>query len=150
MTLIEQELTFDDKIFIFETVMRVRNTEIDVSQHLTLESLIALLAEARARFLYSKGINEINSDYQGLIISNLQLNVISRVRAREALLFEVGIEQISEKSGVMAIKVTRMYDESVVAKVRKCFIQYDYRSNKAISFNSEVKKALDQSHFNHD
>lgn len=150
MTLTDQELTFDDGVFVFETVMRVRNTEIDVGQYLTLESLITLLAEARARFLYSKGINEINSEYQGLIVSDLQLNVISRVRAREALLFEVGIEQIAEKSGKMAIKVTRMYDGSLVAKARKGFIQYDYRSNKAISFNSDVKRALDQSDFDYD
>lgn len=146
----DQELTFDDGVFVFETVMRVRNTEIDVGQYLTLESLITLLAEARARFLYSKGINEINSEYQGLIVNDLQLNVISRVRAREALLFEVGIEQIAEKSGKMAIKVTRMYDGSLVAKARKGFIQYDYRSNKAISFNSDVKRALDQSDFDYD
>lgn len=150
MTLTDQELTFDDGVFVFETVMRVRNTEIDVGQYLTLESLITLLAEARARFLYSKGINEINSEYQGLIVNDLQLNVISRVRAREALLFEVGIEQIAEKSGKMAIKVTRMYDGSLVAKARKGFIQYDYRSNKAISFNSDVKRALDQSDFDYD
>ncbi len=148
--MIDQELTFDDGVFVFETVMRVRNTEIDVGQYLTLESLITLLSEARVRFLYSKGINEINSEYQGLIVSNLQLNVISRVRAREALLFEVGVEQISQKSGKMAIKVTRMYDGSLVAKARKGFIQYDYRSNKAISFNSEVKGALDQSGLDYD
>ncbi len=147
MTLTDQELKFDDEVFVFETVMRVRNTEIDVGQHLTLESLITLLAEARARFLYSRGIKEINSDYQGLIISNLQLNVISRVRAREELLFEVGVEQISDKSGDMAIKVTRMYDGSLVAKARKSFIQYDYRSNKAISFHDDIKEALEQKPF---
>lgn len=143
----DQELKFDDEVFVFETVMRVRNTEIDVGQHLTLESLITLLAEARARFLYSRGIKEINSDYQGLIISNLQLNVVSRVRAREELLFEVGVEQISDKSGDMAIKVTRMYDGSLVAKARKSFIQYDYRSNKAISFHNDIKEALEQKPF---
>lgn len=147
MTLTDQELEFNDDVFVFETVMRVRNTEIDVGQHLTLESLITLLAEARARFLYSKGIKEINSDYQGLIISDLQLKVVSRVRAREELLFELGVEQISDKSGDMAIKVTRMYDGSLVAKARKRFIQYDYRSNKAISFHNDIKEALEQKPF---
>ena len=145
--MIDRELEFDDRVFVFETVMRVRNTEIDVGQLLTLESLIALLAEARARFLYSKGIKEFNAEYQGLIVSNLQLNIISRVRAREELLFEVGIEHISDKDGEMAIKVTRMYDGSLVAKARKSFVQYDYRSNRSISFNNDVKEALNQSPF---
>ncbi|MGM8886886.1 acyl-CoA thioesterase [Psychrobacter sp. 1U2] len=145
--MIDRELEFDDRVFVFETVMRVRNTEIDVGQHLTLESLIALLAEARARFLYSKGIKEINAECQGLIVSNLQLNVISRVRAREELLFEVGIEHISDKDGEMAIKVTRMYDGSLVAKARKSFVQYDYRSNRSIVFNNDIKEALNQQAF---
>ncbi|OLF36688.1 MULTISPECIES: acyl-CoA thioesterase [unclassified Psychrobacter] len=145
--MIDRELEFDDRVFVFETVMRVRNTEIDVGQHLTLESLIALLAEARARFLYSKGIKEINAECQGLIVSNLQLNIISRVRAREELLFEVGIEQISDKNGEMAIKVTRMYDGSLVAKARKSFVQYDYRSNRSISFNNDIEEALNQQPF---
>ena len=145
--MIDRELEFDDRVFVFETVMRVRNTEIDVGQHLTLESLISLLAEARARFLYSKGIKDINAECQGLIVSNLQLNIINRVRAREELLFEVGIEHISDKDGEMAIKVTRMYDGSLVAKARKSFVQYDYRSNRSISFNSDVKDALNQQPF---
>lgn len=145
--MIDRELEFDDRVFVFETVMRVRNTEIDVGQHLTLESLISLLAEARARFLYSKGIKDINAECQGLIVSNLQLNIINRVRAREELLFEVGIEHIYDKDGEMAIKVTRMYDGSLVAKARKSFVQYDYRSNRSISFNSDVKDALNQQPF---
>lgn len=39
--------------FVFETVMRVRNTEIGLGQHLTVENLVALITEARFRFLYS-------------------------------------------------------------------------------------------------
>lgn len=142
--LIDQELEFDEAVFVFETVMRVRTLEIDIGQYLTLESLVALLAEARSRFLYSKGIQEINPDYQGLIVDDLQLNVVSRVRVRETLMFEVGIEQISDMSGHMAIKVTRMYDGSLVAKARKSFSQYDYRLSKFIPFTNDIKEALDQ------
>lgn len=50
--------------FVFETVMRVRNTEIGLAQHLTVENLVALLTEARFRFLYSKSIKEVNAEYQ--------------------------------------------------------------------------------------
>ncbi|WP_350562322.1 thioesterase family protein [Psychrobacter sp. CAL346-MNA-CIBAN-0220] len=145
----DQELAFDDRVFVFETVMRVRNTEIDVGQHLRLESLIALLTEAQARFFYSKGIKEMSADYQGLIVDSLQLIVVSRVRVREKLLFEVGIENLSNDSGDMVIKVTRMYDGSLVAKAIKRFIHYDYRANKMILFNSSIKEALDQQRFEH-
>jgi acyl-CoA thioesterase FadM len=142
MMLTDQKLTFDNGVFVFETVMRVRNTEIDVGQYLTLEALTGLLAEARARFLYSKGIKEVNADYQGLIIDNLQLNILSRVRAREELLFEVGVEQLSNEGGEMAVKITRMHDNSAVAMARQHFVNYDYRLNKVTTLNSMLKEAL--------
>lgn len=144
--MLDQDLTFDKEIFVFETVMRVRNTEIDMGQHLTLESFTSLLSEARQRFLYSRSIKEINADYQGLIVDNLQLSFISRVRAREELLFEVGIERLFDDSGYLIIKSTRTSDGSLVAKARLHFINFDFRTNKVTVFNSIIKAALEPSY----
>ena len=60
----EQALAFEDDLFVFETVMRVRHTEIDLGQHMAVESLTALLSEARLRFLQAKGIKDINAEQQ--------------------------------------------------------------------------------------
>ncbi len=143
----EQVLNFDDGIFVFETVMRVRNIETGIGQQLTLESLTTLLAEARARFFYSKGIKEVDAKRQGLIIDSLQLNMISRVHARDELLFEIGIEKMFDESGNIAIKVSRMYDGSLVAKAREHFTHYDYQSDKRIPLGSVLKEALNQQPF---
>lgn len=113
-----QELDFDDSLFVFETVMRVRHTEIDRSQHISFEALTALLCEARHRFLHAKGIQDINADHRGLIIDGIQLTTNSRVRAREELLFEVGVEPLYDNGGHMIIKISRMYGGEVVAKAR--------------------------------
>jgi acyl-CoA thioesterase FadM len=140
--MINPELTFDAKLFVFETVLRVRNAEIDSGQYLTLESLTALLAEARALFLYSKGIEEVDIDSQGLMINDLQLHIFSRVNVREELFFELGVTEISDDGGDIVIKVTRMANSSLVATARQHFINYDYRLNKVISLSNPVKRAL--------
>ena len=142
--MIDKKLDFDDSIFVFETVMRVRNTEIDAGQHLTLESLTTLLSEARVRFLYSKGIDGINADHQGLIVDDLQLSIFSRVRAREELLFEIGVSLLTNDCGNLTTKVTRMYDRSVVAVAQQHFANYDYRLKKTTVLNHATKKALNQ------
>ncbi|MEC5210618.1 acyl-CoA thioesterase FadM [Psychrobacter sp. PL15] len=139
----DQELAFDNEVFVFETVMRVRNTEIDAGQHLTLESLTALLTEARQRFLHSRSIKEIDADYQGLLVNNLQLSFNGRVRVREELLFEVGVERLSDNDGDIVIKVTRMHDGSLVARARLHFINFDFRSNKVTALNTTIKTALE-------
>lgn len=145
--MINEKLEFDDSVFVFETVMRVRCTETDAGQYLTLEALTALLSETRARFLYSKGIEGINADYQGLIVDDLQLSVFSLVRAREELLFEVGVSLLSSDGGDLTIKVTRMYDNSVVATARQHFINYDYRLKKVTTITLATKQALNQQLF---
>jgi len=145
--LADQTFDFDDGVFVFETVMRVRNTEIDASQYLTFEALTAQLAEARARFLFSKGIKEINTDFQGLMVDQLHLTLTSRVRAREELLFEVGVEALTDDGGTFAIKVTRMSNASLVATARQRFVNYDYRLNKPIALSTSVAEALNPQPF---
>ncbi|MDO5768926.1 MAG: thioesterase [Psychrobacter sp.] len=142
-----QEIVFDDGVFVFETVMRVRNTEIDVGQYMTIEAMTSIISEVRARFFYSKGIKEINADYQGLIVDDLRLNMLSRVRAREELLFEVGVSEMSDQDGIIAVKATRMFDGSMVAKATMHFVNYDYRLNKVIALHPSSKQALDQTPF---
>ncbi|MCM3662659.1 hypothetical protein M3148_16970, partial [Georgenia satyanarayanai] len=100
---------------MFETVMRVRNTEIGLAQHLTVENLVALLTEARFRFLYSKSIKEVNAEYQGLVINHIETQIFDRVRAREELLFEVGVQHLTDLGGDFVFKVSRMFDGSLVA-----------------------------------
>ncbi|MGP9492389.1 thioesterase family protein [Psychrobacter sp. AOP7-B1-24] len=138
----KKELHFDNDIFVFETVMRVRHTEIDTGKHLTLESLTALLNEARLRFLYSRGIKEVNADYQGLIIDELQLSVNKLARFREELLFEIGIEPLYDNGGYIVIKVTRMQTGDTVATARLHFIGYDFQLNKTATLNNIIKEAL--------
>ena len=137
-------LVFEDTTFVFETVMRVRNTEIDSGQYLTIGALTELLSETIARFLYSKGIKQIDADYQGLIVDRLELNIEGLVRAREALLFEVGVAAVSNKGCDINIKVTRMHDDSLVAKSRQHLVNYDYRSNLITSLSKLTKQALEQ------
>ncbi|MGP5211503.1 thioesterase family protein [Psychrobacter alimentarius] len=138
----EKKLDVDDDFLAFETVMRVRHAEADANQYLTLESLTALLTESWLRFLYAKGIKEVNADYQGLIIDELQLNIRSRVKVREELLFEVGIKPSYDNGGHVEIKVTRMHTGELVAHSRQHFVNYDFRLNKVTALDSTIKRAL--------
>lgn len=138
-----QPLSFDEGVFVFETVMRVRNTEIDIGEQMSLEAMTATLSEVRARFFYAKGIKEINADYQGLIVDGLTLNMLSRIRAREEILFEVGVSELTDNDGMLAFKATRMFDGSIVAKALMHFVNYDYRLHKIIPLGSMTKLALE-------
>ena len=136
-------ITLDDNVFVFETVMRVRNTEIDVGQHLTIEALTAILVEARARFFFSRNIKDINADYHGLTANDIVINIVSRAKAREELLIEVGVAELSDEGGNLMFKVSRMGDMSLVAKAKLHFVSYDYRANQIVPMSDVMKDALD-------
>lgn len=134
------ELQFPPDIFVFETVMRVRSTEIDIGQQLRSEALVAMFSEARARFLYAQGIKEIDSNYLGILVTDLATKYLSRARAREELLFEVGVTNLDEKGGDIAIKVTRMYDGSEVAVGKFGFVCYNYITNAVVPLTLEMRE----------
>ncbi|MGP4952716.1 thioesterase family protein [uncultured Psychrobacter sp.] len=141
-----QPLIFDSRVFVFETLLHVRAIEVNTNQYLTLESLTALMVEAREQFLHFKGIKEISENNQGLVVDKLQVHIISRARVREALLFEVGIEQIDDEGGSIAIRVTRMSDNSLIANSRQHFVNYDYRLQKLTTINDVLKQSLVPKH----
>lgn len=134
--------------FVFEVVMKVRSTEVDrTTRCLTVESMTALLSEARFSFLYSKSILEVNSDYQGFIITGTNIEILHRARVHDKLKFEVGVQNLQAQGGDFIFKVTRVQDSQetlVVAYAVMSFSMYDYRSNKLISLNPVIKEAFQQ------
>lgn len=142
-----QKISIDESEFVFETVMRVRSTEVDFGQHLTIESLSLILAEARARFFYTKEIKAVNSDYQGLVVTDVAINFPSVVLTREELLIEMGISSLTEMKATMHFKVSRMHDGSVVAKASASLCNFDYRNNRMVKMSPQMKQALEQQPF---
>ena len=66
-----------------------------------------------------------------------------RVRAREELLFEVGVQNLTDQGGEFVFKVSRMFDASVVAYAVMGFVAYDYRQGKPIALSAALKEVLD-------
>lgn len=134
------QLSFPENVYIFETVMRVRSTEIDIGQQLRSEALVAMFSEARARFLYAQGLKEIDSNYLGILITDLATQYQSRARAREELLFEVGVTDLNQYGGDIVIKVTRMYDQSPIALGKFGFVCFNYITNSVTKLTNEMKE----------
>ena len=77
-----------------------------------------------------------------MIIDELQLSIVSRVQAREELLFEVGVEPLYDNGGTIVIKTTRMNTGEIVAKARQHFVNYDLQLNQPIALDKTMKEAL--------
>ncbi|MDX1297908.1 MAG: thioesterase family protein, partial [Pseudomonas sp.] len=79
-------LNFPEDQFCYRTHMTVRSTDINESNHLGNDSMISMISEARARFLFEFGIEETREDGTGIIVTDLATTYRTEAHARDQLL----------------------------------------------------------------
>ena len=78
-------LHFPDDRFCYSTRLTVRVTDINAAQHLGNDSMISMISEARARFLFDHSIEEDRDDHVGIIVTDLATTYRAEAYARDEL-----------------------------------------------------------------
>ena len=92
-------LEFPEDQYCYSTQLTVRITDINAGNHLANDSMISMISEARARFLYEFGIRETDEDGTGIIVTDLATTYRAEAHARDQLLFEVGVMDFNKYGG---------------------------------------------------
>jgi len=126
------QLAFPDDVFIFETRMQVRITDINGANHLGNDALISMLSEARARFLAEYGFREDGDDGTGIIVTDLATMYQSESFYPEVLRFEVGLMDFNRYGGDFVFRVTKMDSGQAVALAKYGFVFFDYHQRRVL------------------
>jgi acyl-CoA thioesterase FadM len=134
-------LEFPDACLRFRTAMTVRSTEINAGCHLANDALVALLSEARSRFLFAHGVDDTRTDGAGpaIIVTDLATVYRAEARARDELLFEVGVCDLNRYGGDIVFRVSRPADATLVALAKYGFVFFDYRAGKVAPMPAEFR-----------
>lgn len=124
------KLEFPDELFIYSTKLTVRVTDINGANHLGNDSMISMISEARARFLFDFGIRETGD--AGIIVTDLATTYRAEAHARDQLLFEVGVMDFNKYGGDIIFRITRPADGALVAMAKSGFVFFDYRAGKVM------------------
>src|SRR5438067_8442275 len=92
-------LTFPEDQYCYTTLLTVRVTDINGANHLGNDSMISMISEARARFLFDFGISESRDGGSGIIVTDLATTYRSEAHARDQLLFETGVMDFNRYGG---------------------------------------------------
>lgn len=125
-------LKFPPDQYLYSTHLTVRVTDINGANHLGNDSMISMISEARARFLFDFGIEETTSDKQGIIVTDLATTYLAEAYARDELLFEVGAMDFNKYGGDIIFRVTRPADGSLIAMAKSGFVFFDYGQKKVV------------------
>lgn len=126
------KLEFPEDQYCYSTHLTVRVTDINSANHLGNDSMISMISEARARFLFEFGIQETQGDGVGIIVSDLATTYRNEAHARDQLLFEVGVMDFNRYGGDIAFRITRPHDQALVAMAKSGFVFFNYQIKKVV------------------
>ncbi|MVW75976.1 thioesterase family protein [Pseudomonas xionganensis] len=125
-------LNFPDDQYCYSTQLTVRVTDINGANHLGNDSMISMISEARARFLFEFGIEETSADGVGIIVTDLATTYRAEAHARDQLLFEVGVMDFNPYGGDITFRITRPADGTLVAMAKSGFVFFNYQLSKVV------------------
>lgn len=126
------KLEFPEHQYCYSTHLTVRVTDINAANHLGNDSMISMISEARARFLFEFGIAETQGDGVGIIVTDLATTYKKEAHARDQLLFEVGVMDFNRYGGDITFRITRPSDNALVAMVKSGFVFFNYKSTRVV------------------
>jgi acyl-CoA thioesterase FadM len=132
-------LTFPEDQFYYTTLLSVRVTDINAGNHLGNDSMISMISEARARFLFEYGVAETERDGTGIIVTDLATTYRAEAHARDELLFEVGVMDFNKYGGDIIFRITRTKDKTLVAMAKQGFVFYNYKAGQVVAMGEDFR-----------
>jgi acyl-CoA thioesterase FadM len=137
-------LTFPEDQYYYTTLLTVRVTDINAGNHLGNDSMISMISEARARFLFEYGITETERDGTGIIVTDLATTYRAEAHARDQLLFEVGVMDFNKYGGDITFRITRPQDKTLVAMAKQGFVFFNYKTSQVVAMPEEFRAKFDR------
>ncbi|MFZ6644752.1 thioesterase family protein [Undibacterium sp. TJN25] len=133
-------LSFPPDQFYYSTTLTVRVTDINSANHLGNDSMISMISEARALFMFEFGIGETASGGRlpGIIVTDLATMYKAEAHARDQLLFEVGVMDFNKYGGDIIFRISRPADNTLVAMAKSGFVCYAYKTGKVVPMPEEI------------
>jgi acyl-CoA thioesterase FadM len=138
------QLDFLTDQFYFSTVLTVRATDINAANHVGNESMIAMVSEARSRFLFAFGVPETSLDGPGIIVTDLATIYRAEAYRRDELLFDVGVMDFNKYGGDLIYRITRPRDETLIAMAKTGFVFYDYKAGRVCPMPDDFRARFER------
>lgn len=138
------KLEFPEDQYVYSSQLTVRVTDINGANHLGNDSMISMISEARARFLYEFGVRETEGDGTGIIVTDLATTYKAEAHARDQLLFEVGVMDFNKYGGDITFRISRPRDQALVAMAKSGFVFFNYKTSQVVPMPEEFRGKFPQ------
>jgi len=120
-------------VYPFRTELTVRITDINYGGHLGNADVLALMHEARVRFLKSFGYSEINVEGYGTIMLDSVVIYKAQAFAGEVLQIEIAAGDFSRLGCDIFYRITKKEGGAEVVLAKTGIAVFDYANQKRVS-----------------
>ena len=132
------QVNFPEK-HIFSTEIKVRITDLNYGGHLGTDSMLALLHEARVRYLKHFGYSEMDVEGTGIIMADVAIQFKTEAFYAERLTIAIAVGDFSRVSFDIYYKVSSGNREVAIAKTGIVFFNYEKKKVAAVPEKFRLK-----------
>jgi acyl-CoA thioesterase FadM len=129
--------------FIYSTEISVRVYDVNFAGHLSNDSILSMVHEARIRFLKNWGFSEVNTAGAGIIMFDAALQYKSQGYHGDKLLFEVTVDNFIKNGCDFFFEITNKATGKEIARAKTGIAFFDYQSNKLVSVPEKFRSLID-------
>ncbi len=129
--------------FLFSTEISVRVYDVNFAGHLSNDSILSMVHEARILFLKNWGYSEIDTEGAGIIMFDAAIQYKSQGYHGDVLLFDVTVDNFIKNGCDFFFKITNKSNGKEIARAKTGIAFFDYKSNKLVSVPEKFKSLID-------
>ncbi len=119
--------------FIFSTEISVRVYDVNFAGHLSNDSILSMVHEARIQFLKNWGFSEVDTAGAGIIMFDAALQYKSQAYHGDILIFDVTVDNFIKNGCDFLFRITNKASGKEVARAKTGIAFFDYKQNKIVS-----------------
>ena len=128
--------------FLFRTEIPVRIDDINYGGHLGNDAVLALLQEARLRFLGTHGWSELDVCGVGMIMADAAVVYRSEGKHGMVLAAELAIADLRSRSCDFVYRLTDTATGREIARAKTGMVFFDYQERKVVSVPAPFLAAI--------
>lgn len=130
--------------WLFSTELPIRITDLNYGRHVGNDTMLALLQEARVRWLRALGYeSELLAEPVGLILVDLAVRFKAELHYGDTVCVRLAISEWSRRGFELVYQATKGTDETEVARATTGFIFFDYAARRLADPPADFRARVD-------
>lgn len=129
--------------FLFSTEISVRVYDVNFAGHLSNDSILSMVHEARILFLKNWGYSEVDTCGAGIIMFDAALQYKSQGYHGDILLFDITVDNFIKNGCDFFFKITNKESGKEIARAKTGIAFFDYKTNKLVAVPEKFRSLIE-------